>query len=172
MTQYVVFLRGVNVGGHALIKMDTLKETFESLKLDHVITFIQSGNVLFESEEDKEKLKEKIQTSLFKKFKLNIETFLIKKEELVALVKKDPFKEFNDLKVKRYVLFVNKPIEDKELIFDKEEIEILYNKNNILCCLLKEKNGKYTYPTLLLEKKLKLLTTTRNWNVIKKIVAL
>ena len=51
MTIYVALLRGINVGGHKVIKMADLKRLFESIELKHVKTYIQSGNIVFESEE-------------------------------------------------------------------------------------------------------------------------
>ena len=50
MTVYIAFLRGINVGGHKLIKMSDLKQLLETMGLTKVQTYIQSGNVLFESE--------------------------------------------------------------------------------------------------------------------------
>ena len=52
MTKYVAFLRAINVGGHTIIKMADLKQIFESLGLENVQTYIQSGNVIFESDEE------------------------------------------------------------------------------------------------------------------------
>ena len=50
MKRYVAFLRAINVGGSKIIKMDVLRKTFESFDLSNVETFIQSGNVIFETE--------------------------------------------------------------------------------------------------------------------------
>ena len=52
MHKYVAFLRAINVGGHAIIKMEDLKQMFESFGLAKVQTYIESGNVIFESNED------------------------------------------------------------------------------------------------------------------------
>ncbi len=49
MSRYVALLRGINVGGKNLIKMTALKACFEEHGLRNVTTFIQSGNVLFET---------------------------------------------------------------------------------------------------------------------------
>jgi uncharacterized protein (DUF1697 family) len=51
MTKYVAFLRAINVGGNAIIKMTDLKRMFESSGLENVQTYIQSRNVYFESKE-------------------------------------------------------------------------------------------------------------------------
>ncbi len=47
MTIYIALLRGINVGGHKIIKMADLKQAFESIGLKQVKTYIQSGNIVF-----------------------------------------------------------------------------------------------------------------------------
>ena len=64
MTLYIALLRGINVGGHKVIKMAELKRVFESIGLKQVKTYIQSGNIVFESEEDINFLKDRIQTEI------------------------------------------------------------------------------------------------------------
>ena len=59
MTKYVAFLRAINVGGHTIIKMTDLKKMFESCRLENVRVYIQSGNVIFESDENDATLLEK-----------------------------------------------------------------------------------------------------------------
>ena len=49
MTKYISILRGINVGGKRKILMVDLKELYKSLDFENVITYIQSGNVIFES---------------------------------------------------------------------------------------------------------------------------
>ncbi len=58
MTIYIALLRGINVGGHNIIKMADLKSLLESMGLNSVKTYIQSGNVLFESDEQEDLLRE------------------------------------------------------------------------------------------------------------------
>ena len=61
MAIYIALLRGINVGGKNLIKMAELKQMFEGLGLSNVQTYIQSGNVLFRSQEEEESLRLKIE---------------------------------------------------------------------------------------------------------------
>src|SRR4029450_16150 len=64
-TQYVALLRGINVGGGNIIKMTDLKACFDASKLENVATYIQSGNVLFETAEtDLVKLIKKLEKPL------------------------------------------------------------------------------------------------------------
>ncbi len=60
---YIALLRGINVGGKNIIKMTDLKYMFENLGYVQVKTYIQSGNVLFVSNDEEELLKQKIETS-------------------------------------------------------------------------------------------------------------
>ncbi|MCP3904546.1 MAG: DUF1697 domain-containing protein [Planctomycetes bacterium] len=48
-TRFLALLRGINVGGHNIIRKDDLRGCFEDLGFDSVRTYIQSGNVLFRS---------------------------------------------------------------------------------------------------------------------------
>ena len=56
LTRYVAFLRGINVGGNNLIKMEELRRALAALRFKNVRTFIASGNVIFESGETKREL--------------------------------------------------------------------------------------------------------------------
>ena len=49
MNVSVALLRGVNVSGQKIIKMEELRKVFESLRYSHVVTYVQSGNVVFVS---------------------------------------------------------------------------------------------------------------------------
>jgi len=67
--RYLGLLRGINVGGSNIIKMADLRSCFEEMGFKGVLTYIQSGNVLFESEDrDKLKLQDKIEKVLSDRF--------------------------------------------------------------------------------------------------------
>ncbi|MDQ3659937.1 MAG: DUF1697 domain-containing protein [Actinomycetota bacterium] len=68
MAIYVALLRGINVGGKNLIKMPELKASFEAEGFDHVVTYIQSGNVLFRATGSGLALARRIETMLTKTF--------------------------------------------------------------------------------------------------------
>ncbi|HEX2960340.1 MAG TPA: DUF1697 domain-containing protein [Ignavibacteriales bacterium] len=92
MAKYIAFLRAINVGGHNKVKMDDLRNLFESLQLSNVETFINSGNVLFDSKaKDKETLEEKIEKALFNTFGFEIKTFIRTADELSDIAGYVPF---------------------------------------------------------------------------------
>ena len=61
MTTVISMLRGVNVGGHHKIRMDSLKALYESLGFDRAQTFIQSGNVVFRTKASNDSLAKRIE---------------------------------------------------------------------------------------------------------------
>jgi uncharacterized protein (DUF1697 family) len=109
VTRYVAFLRGLNVGGHT-VKMDALRRHFEALDLAAVSTFIASGNVLFESDEDASALELRVETALKAALGYEVATFLRTDREIGALAAYEPFPEVVRREDDRqYVLFLKGP---------------------------------------------------------------
>src|SRR5579862_6661235 len=89
---YVAFLRGINVGGSALIKMTELKKAFESLGFKNVVPVLASGNVVFETKESQPAvLKRQIEMALAKRFKLQVLAILRAASQILDLTKSNPF---------------------------------------------------------------------------------
>ena len=91
MTRYFAFLRAINVGGH-VIKMDRLRQIFESLGFYKVETFIASGNVVFESRSGNLKsLEQKIEQGLREDLGYEVVTFIRTEAELLEIATYQPF---------------------------------------------------------------------------------
>ncbi|CAJ37906.1 DUF1697 domain-containing protein [Methanocella arvoryzae] len=89
---YVAFLRGINVGGHSILKMADLGKAFEAMGFRHVKTVLASGNVLFEaSEENTAVLSEKIMQQLREAFGREILVIVRTVDELRELETEHPF---------------------------------------------------------------------------------
>ncbi len=91
--QYVALLRGINVGGKNKISMSELKTCFEKLGLDNVKTYINSGNVIFESSKSSGEIARQIEKSLPTLFKLDselIKVLVLSADDLHAIIKKAP----------------------------------------------------------------------------------
>ena len=88
--RYVAFLRAVNVGGR-VVKMATLKQIFEDLKLAEVETFIASGNVIFTSPAEAPRLEARIEQGLQQALGYPVAAFLRTTEEIAAVAERDPF---------------------------------------------------------------------------------
>ena len=91
MAVYVALLRGVNVGGKNVIKMARLKAMFESLGFSSVQTYIQSGNILFESNEKEIDLCAKIEAQIYKEFGFEAAAVLRTAAELQQIIDLCPF---------------------------------------------------------------------------------
>jgi uncharacterized protein (DUF1697 family) len=89
-SRHIAFLRAINVGGH-IVKMDRLREIFTSMGLGNVETFIQSGNVVFESGKKPEDLEATIETRLAKVLGYPVATFIRTPAELREIVKCAPY---------------------------------------------------------------------------------
>src|SRR5690242_1602 len=92
MPVMISMLRGVNVGPHNRIKMDALREMYESLKLEDPRTYVQSGNVIFRTnEKDLVKLASKIQKAIEKTFGCCPAVVLRTRGELKKVIVANPF---------------------------------------------------------------------------------
>ncbi|GIO13757.1 hypothetical protein J19TS2_33120 [Cohnella xylanilytica] len=91
MATYVALLRGINVGGKNKIKMADLKREFENLGYGSVRTYIQSGNVLFESDEGEAALRESIEGKIDSAFGIPAKVILRTSDELSRLAAGCPF---------------------------------------------------------------------------------
>ena len=115
MIKYIAFLRAINVGGKNLIKMDELKKRFTTLGFKNVRTYIQSGNVIFQSfTSDQNVLAKKIENLLQKNLSSVVLVFLRTVEELNAIVKFDPYqKQKFKLETKLYITFIKDGLKQK-----------------------------------------------------------
>lgn len=91
MTSYVALLRGINVGGHRLIKMADLKGMFAAMDFDAVQTYIQSGNVVFRAAEPEQSLRQRIEQRIEATFGFPVTVALRTADELARLIADCPF---------------------------------------------------------------------------------
>src|SRR5689334_3984610 len=92
MPTMISLLRGVNLGGHHKIKMDELRALYQFLKLRDPQTYVQSGNVIFRTEEkDQARLSKRIEQAIEKKFGFHSDVILRRESELREVVAQNPF---------------------------------------------------------------------------------
>lgn len=177
MNIYIALLRGINVSGKNKIKMVALKQLFLDLGFFKVTTYIQSGNVLFSSEELQiSKIEETIINELKIKFNYSVNVLVLKKLELESIFNSNPFINNTTLDLKKIgVTFLKeKPTKESitkvKALATKDELVIFNNKTIYLNCPKGFGRTKLTNNTI--ENKLKTIATTRNWNTITKLVIL
>src|SRR5271170_7135007 len=92
MTTVIALLRGVNVGGHNMIKMDLLRALCESLGHCDVQTYVQSGNIVFRTKErDVAKIAANIESAIEKKHGFRPDVIVRTTAEMREVVAKNPF---------------------------------------------------------------------------------
>ncbi|HEX9333727.1 MAG TPA: DUF1697 domain-containing protein [Anaerolineales bacterium] len=170
MNKYVAFLRAINVGGHTIIKMTDLKQMFESLGLENVQTYIQSGNVIFESNVDDtaslgKRIAGQIETATGYKTQLFIRTI----QEVQSIARKSPFTAKDDETV--HIAFLHQKADKEQqqtLMSFKSEADDFAIKGREIYNLRRDRE-KSIFSNNFVEKILKMPSTTRNLTVIKKI---
>ena len=176
MTRYVAFLRAINVRGHALVKMTDLCAAFQSAGCKHATSFIQSGNVIFDSAAtDTAPLFRKILGTVRALAGGDPQIVYRSVDDLEALVRTKPFDGLEDDRLlKLYVVFLaakpskrpRLPIEDA-----KERLEAIARTGlDVLLVSRRKPSGMYGFPNAFVEQAFGVPATSRNWNTVRKIL--
>ena len=155
MTTWVAFLRGVNVGGHRVVKMERLRALFGELGFENVRTYIQSGNVLFDSKKTSRAALEKaIDGHLEAALGFDVRSFVRKSTDLHALIARDPFSEVEvDEDTRLMVMFLSRPLRSVELPLSspKGDIELIDVTADEALLVLRQRPGRPVDPTPFLQ---------------------
>ena len=172
--KYVAFLRGINVGGKNKIKMETLREVFGSLGFENVKTYINSGNVIFETVETaSQELAAKIESAIEKEFALKIKVIVRKMSEIENIVANNPFAGQFENEKDLHVFFLDEELpEDKRelLLSNNNENERFVVRNKEIFCHLRVSVLDSLMGKDYIGKKLKVFATARNWRTVNKIL--
>jgi uncharacterized protein (DUF1697 family) len=176
MFRFVAFLRAINVGGGRTVKMQSLRQVFESLGFSKVATFIASGNVVFETTTKKTKtLERKIEKALKKALGYEVRTFVRGEAELVKIANCRPFPQSQfDETWQSNIIFLADNLNEKlkqsvnALGTNTDAFEV--HGREIYWRRRRKQNGAL-FSTVPLEKILGPAFTVRGANTIKKIVS-
>lgn len=174
--KYVAFLRGINVVGKNKIEMNRLREMFDALGFENVKTYINSGNVIFETRKtDDKKLSEKIEKAIEKELALNIKTMVRSVAEIEEIIENNPFDgEFENHK-EMHVLFTDEEMPEEkraDLIGHNHENEKFAVRGREIFCLLRINFTDSLLGKDYIGKKLKISATARNWRTVNKVLEL
>jgi len=174
--KYAAFLRGINVGGKNKVRMETLREICSALEFKNVKTYINSGNVIFETgETDDKKLAAKIQGAIEEEFTLKIKVMVRTIDEIKGVVENNPFTGQFENDKDLHVLFLDAELpEDKRrlLLSNNNENEEFAVRNREIFCLLRVSVLDSLLGKDYIGKKLKVSATARNWRTVNKIAEL
>jgi uncharacterized protein (DUF1697 family) len=175
MTVMISMLRGVNVGGHNRIKMDALRALYEFLKLRDAQTYVQSGNVIFRTDEqDVARLAKRIEDGIERKFGFRPDVILRTAAEMRDAIARNPFAKRRGIEPGKLLVsfLASDPGEEarkklRQMKCDPEELRVegrevyIYFPNGM---------GRSKLPWAGLDKMLKTPATGRNWNSVTKML--
>ena len=168
MTNYISILRGINVSGQKSIIMADLKTLYENMGFSNVKTYVQSGNVVFQTKAEKiEILEQKIHGQIKSKYGFEAPVIVMTVDKLKTIINSNPFKD-DSMKDPQFlhVTFLQKKPEsyNQESVLSKKSgrEEIVFTDEAIyMYCPNGYGNSKLS--NNLFENKLKVTATTRNW---------
>ena len=171
MQTYIALLRGINVGNKQM-KMADLKLLFEELGLADVVTYIQSGNVVFASE-SKNGLAEKISKGIQKSFGFEVPVLVKTVSEIEGILAACPFSE-QKKKASYFILLNEPPVKNlvekvSQEAYPGEEFNIT---ENCVYLFASKGYGVAICNNNFFEKKLGVAATTRNYRTLAKLIEL
>lgn len=177
MIRYIAFLRGINVSGQKIIKMEVLRHAFTVAGFEDVKTYIQSGNILFTTvDQDSNQLIIKIEDLIEKTFGFRTDVILRKQADIETVVNSSFFSNvLSDDGGKHYITFLKHAYTVPLIVplFSKNrDVEIIHHDNIALYSISTAYKGTYGFPNSFIEKLTGIPATTRNPNTLEKLLKL
>jgi len=175
MTTHLALLRGINVSGHNMMKMDVLKNCLETVGFQNVVTYIQSGNVFIDTEDENvASVGFKIKQEIFKAFGHEVPVIVINKSDLEACLTNNPFLKEKETDTKKlYVAFISTALRADSIndlrISQFKPDEARIDKNRIFIKYAVGA-GKTRFDQKYIEKKLNVSATIRSWNTVIQLL--
>jgi uncharacterized protein (DUF1697 family) len=169
MKKQIAFLRGINVG-NIRIKMPDLKLAFEKLDFQQVKTYLQTGNVVFESDKTLEEVKPILEKALSETFNYEAFVLLYDFEVLSNIVDKYPFEKEESHHA--YIIFIDNEaiFEELKSLAENSEESIASGNQVIYWKVVKGESLDTPFAKILAKTKYKKNTTVRNINTLEKMV--
>jgi uncharacterized protein (DUF1697 family) len=171
MHTYISLLRGINVSGQKKIKMVDLRALYESLGLANVQSYVQGGNVIFESlETDRAQLAERIETKISEVYGFSVPVFILDPVDVQRVIAANPFAAQDPTKL--VVTFLKHP--PSETAFQGIKVppsgrdEYAFGEQEIFI-FCPDGFGRSKLNNNLWEQRLKIPATTRNWKTVRTL---
>ncbi len=174
MTRYISVLRGINVGGKRKILMVDLKMLYEKLGFSNITTYIQSGNVFFDSDQEENEISRKIEKAIIDHYGFTVPVIIRTLAEMETIFADNPFLKLQDTNIENLHLTFLSEAPSSELLDKIKKVDIGLDKIKII------HNNAYIYiygkfleskiSNALFEKNLKVSATNRNWRTVSKLV--
>ena len=177
-TRWVALLRGINVGGHRIIKKDELQAIFEGCGLTDVRTVLASGNVVFSSDSTSEEaLTELIESALEEVLGYHVDVMVRTIAYLIELIALDPFGEIGPGDGHNYVTFMTRTLDSvpefPQNLKGQHVLALGLHEREFFAVTYKQQDGRYGDLGPFMQKEFgKQSVTTRNWKTVIKLAAM
>ncbi len=177
MNTFISMLRGINVGAQKRLRMETLREIYKELGFHNIRTYVQSGNVVFEStEQDQSALIKRIEKQIAQTCGFPVQVFMRQAQDLERILAGNPFlNERKEDPSKLHVTFLSRiPSEPwwSEMLPPRDIIDEFARGEVVIYLFCPNGYGKSRLSNSFFERKLGVLTTTRNWNTVNALYKL
>ncbi len=177
MKNWIALLRGINVSGQKIIRMQDLRDLCEKIGLYEVETYIQSGNIVFRSEiSNRRELESRIAEAIQVHYGFEVPVWVITTEEITFYLQHDPFgdDEKYDPKRRFYCLLDKLPDPDGLIaLWDlAEEPEVVAVVDRMVYLYIPGNAARTKLSNNMVEKLLKCKATTRNQNTLQALLLL
>jgi uncharacterized protein (DUF1697 family) len=174
MHTFISLLRGINVSGQKRLLMPELKALYEALGFEQVITYLQSGNVIFDSSDaDRLEISAKIEKGIQQTFGYQVPVFLRDRIDFQRIIHGNPFIHRQGLNLERlYVTFLSAPPAEKSITNLDLPAGVADEFISIGAEIYLHIPGGYGRTILsnnFFEKKLDRVATTRNWRTVNTL---
>ncbi len=173
MPIYIAMLRGINVSGHKVIKMEALRASFAALGFRRVETYVQSGNVVFETAETSlTTLSRNLGRRILHDFGFPISIVLRTSKDLETIIRRNPFAKKKALDAtKLHVTFLSAPPTTalkslQALSAEPDQFRIGRQEIYLYC---PAGYGRTKLSNNAIERMLSVSATTRNWKTLNKL---
>lgn len=178
MSKYISLLRGINVSGQKKILMKDLKALYGALGLKNIITYIQSGNVIFEcADNDEQNIRQKIETAIEAKYKFSVYVDVLTFDVFERAYKNHPFNnlDINTDGNKAFIAFLSdEATQEKVALLSnyQDPDDVVIAKGKCLYFHLPNGAGRSKLNNNVIERKLGLTATARNLKTVTKLCTL
>jgi uncharacterized protein (DUF1697 family) len=174
--RYVALLRGINVGGKNMIRMEPLREMLAGMGFENVASYVNSGNLAFDTRKtDDNRLAARIHEAIKKELGFDVSVMVRSADEIREVVANNPydgkFESHKDL----HVFFLNEKLsaeQEKMLIEKNSDAEMISINGREIYYLLRISIIDSVLGKGFIDKKLKVAATARNWRTVNKLAEL
>ena len=176
METFIALLRGINVSGQKKIKMADLRTQLEPLGFKQIQTYIQSGNIVFQSAiTDPQQLARKIEQRIKEVYDFEVPTLILSPNTLQQILNDNPFTAEDpsvDTKQLYFTLLNASPAKEPlaklaSFQFSNERFQVI---DHVIYCHYEQGYGRSKMNNTFFEKQLKVRATTRNWRTMNKLL--